>query len=296
MKNCIRCHKQIANDAKFCPYCGNKQEPKHYRRPNGSGSAYKRGNVWELQVYVNGQKRRKSGFRTKSEALAYSQTLISENPIKVTFADMYELLTDTTLQYKNRDLQNKYRTAFERCSRISRKNMADIAFSDLQAIVTLLTYDQGKYVKTLATKIYDLAILQNLVSNNLGAQLKLPPCKPKETEPFTMDEVSAMWTAWENGNQFVGYILLMIYSGMMPAELLSVTKNMIDFEARTITGAGKKTEKRKKTPIVFASCVIPILEELTSGTDLLLYPYSESTFRDSFDKTLEELNIRPLKP
>ena len=42
-----RCNRLIPEDAKYCPYCGKSQAPKQvkHKRPNGTGSIYKRSNV-----------------------------------------------------------------------------------------------------------------------------------------------------------------------------------------------------------------------------------------------------------
>lgn len=71
-----------------------------------------------------------------------------------------------------------------------------------------------------------------------------------------------MWEDYAAGNHFTGYILLMIYTGMMPGELFDLRKNMIDFDAHTIIGCGKKTKKRKDTPLVISNVVEPVLRDL----------------------------------
>lgn len=54
----------------------------------------------------------------------------------------------------------------------------------------------------------------------------------------------------------------MIYTGMMPGELLKLKKDMIDFEKNEIVRGGIKTRKRKETPMVFPDFVAPVLHEL----------------------------------
>ena len=58
-------------------------------------------------------------------------------------------------------------------------------------------------------------------------------------------------------------MLLMIYTSMMPGELLSFKTDMIDYDRHEIYGCGKKTKKRKDTPIVFREIIEPILKELS---------------------------------
>ena len=89
----------------------------------------------------------------------------------------------------------------------------------------------------------------------------------------------------------------MIYTGMMPGELFECKKNMVDLKTQTIIGAGKKTKKRKETPIVLASFLVPVVEQLLeySKTDDLM-PHYKTTFYDFYNRTLERLKVRPLPP
>lgn len=293
---CVKCHKSIKEDSLFCSYRGAKQTVTKRKRGNGSGSAYRRGSGWEAQVYVDGKKHRKSGFRTKSEALAYIPTLAKRSATVLTLSDLFSMFSDMELKYKEKDLRRKYEVAFERISPVSKKDIRDVSFSQLQSIVGGLSNDQGKYVKTLLIALYRLAILQGLVQNNIAEELKVTPANPKVREPFNMSEVHKMWDAWENGDEFIGFGLIMIYSGMMPGELLNVTKNMVDFETQTITGAGMKTKKRRETPVVFAECAAPVLKKLMEGPDLCICPYTKHEFYNRWKKEMAALEVRPLNP
>ena len=106
-----------------------------------------------------------------------------------------------------------------------------------------------------------------------------------------------MWAAFSNGDTFVGYLLLMIYSGMMPGELLACQKQMIDFERCEIYGCGKKTKIRKNGVIVFADAVRPVLEELCTLYDgEKLYPRAEKYFYEDYHKAISRMGIRDLPP
>lgn len=68
-----------------------------------------------------------------------------------------------------------------------------------------------------------------------------------------------IWEDYGKGNLISKYILLMIYSGMMPGELMQAEKNMTHWDTQEIIGCGLKTKKRKETPIVIADIVVPVL-------------------------------------
>ena len=86
---CPKCDRDLPDDAVLCCYCGRtiirKAPARTHQRPNGSGSAYKRGKTWTARVTagwrvdendVKHQRwKTKGGFKTKAEALAYCDKL-----------------------------------------------------------------------------------------------------------------------------------------------------------------------------------------------------------------------------
>ena len=87
---CTKCKRETPPDALFCPWCGVSLKPtnstrKPRTRPNGAGSAYRRGKYWTAQVVVGWKVgednkarpvyRTRGGFKTKRDALDYCPTL-----------------------------------------------------------------------------------------------------------------------------------------------------------------------------------------------------------------------------
>lgn len=87
---CRKCKRETPPDAQYCPYCGvslspNKISHKPRTRPNGAGTAIKRGKTWTARVVVGWKVldsgkatpvwRTKGGFTTKKDALAYCPEL-----------------------------------------------------------------------------------------------------------------------------------------------------------------------------------------------------------------------------
>ncbi len=135
------------------------------------------------------------------------------------------------------------------------------------------------------------------ISINLARMLTLPELEEDEPVPFNDLEQTKIWNAYTEGDMMAGYILLMIYTGMMPGELMACKKSMIQWDTMTIEGAGKKTEKRRETPIVFPDIIEPVLRQLCEySPSAKLLPMNRDNFYKAYHATLEKIGCRDLPP
>ena len=309
---CKKCGAELPETALYCMICGKAVNyiPTPRKRPNGSGTVYKRGNSWQAQVtqyiYLDsaGNRKRKyktkSGFRTKKEALAYIETLRKkEERTTPKLIDLYSVWESAGLPKLSIDKQRAYKKARERLEPIIGRKIDTLTTADLQTVVNDMStsYYTARDMKTVLSHLYKRACADQFVTVNLAQFITLPELDEKEAVPFTAEEVKTMWTAFADGDTFVGYLLLMIYSGMMPGELMACEKSMIDFNRCEIYGCGKKTKTRKDTPIVFAASVKPVLQALCGLYDSdKLYPYHETEFYRNYHAATERIGVRDLPP
>lgn len=312
---CRYCCGELPQSALFCPWCGKsaveKEKPAHApkRRGNGQGTVYRRGKSWTAQVtryfYTDedGKRHRKlktkGGFKTKREALEAIPSLFGEKEKQTpTLQDLWTQYRDNEMQSVSSSRQTSYKIARKRLEPVIGFRVDAVTTSILQDLVNeeASSYYTARDMKNLLSKLFNMAMADQYVTINLAQFIVLPPNEEKEPTPFTAEEVQKMWSAYADGDVFVGYLLLMIYSGMMPAELFSCRKGMIDLERCEIYGCGKKTKTRKESPIVFAECVRPVVEELCAykpDKEELCHLY-RTEFYDEYHKTTERLKIRDL--
>ena len=136
------------------------------------------------------------------------------------------------------------------------------------------------------------------ITQNLSDFLVLPELEEKEAVPFTEKEVALLWKHYDAGCSFIGYILLLIYSGMMPGELFICKKNMVDLDKCEIHGAGAKTKVRRKAAIVFPDILKPVVEKLLSmksrngnAKNEKLLTMNRDNFYDKFYEVVEQAGI-----
>ena len=278
-------------------------------RGNGTGTAFKRGKTWTAQVtkymYVEDGKliRRyatKGGFATKRDALSYiSQLRAADGRHVPTLLELYQTWEQTDLPKLSPNRQTASRKARQRLEPIIGKRIDELTTADLQEVVNsrATSHYTARDMKSLLSHLYKRACIDQFVPANLAQFIVLPALEAEEPVPFTAEEVDKMWSAFADGDAFVGYLLLMIYSGMMPAELLACQKSMIDLERCEIFGCGKKTSERKERPIVFADIVRPVVEELMSLYDGdKLYPSHKTEFYKAYHAATARIGVRDLPP
>lgn len=308
---CRYCHK-TAVDAPYCCFCGKRQDvPRQgHKRGNGQGTAYKRGKTWTgvrpgYQYTdddgLHRKRQTRGGFATKKEALEWAATNLFVETHSPRLIDLWELYETNDLPKLSKSRQTAYKIARTRLEPLMGVQIHLLTLEALQGAVNAAkTYYPARDCKTVLSQLYKKALASNngLVTKNLAEYIVLPDLVEAEAVPFTADEVKAFWELYDKGDYFVGYVLLMCYSGMMPAELLSCKKDMVDLDKCEIFGCGAKTKSRRKSAIVYPEILRPVVESI-----LNLYPKSQKliainkdNFYSEYYECLARAGVRKLPP
>lgn len=314
---CVKCKKEIPDDSLYCNYCGKKQvsQPKapSPKRGNGTGSVFQLNGKWTAQItlgyYIKdghavARRHRKTGFATKKEAIAYCANYNREEAearVDPTIARYIETYKSGEYKKLSADKQKAYSYAMDRLKPIAHRKIRSLGIKDLQDVIdnAVSTYYPARDMKTVLSHVYKLAIAEEVVTTNLALHLTLPPLDAKEPEPFTSEEITKLWEAWEQDDKISAYILLMIYTGMMPGELFKTRVENIDIEGHRITGVGLKTKTRRQAEIALPDAIIPVLEGIVNSTkdnSSKILPMNEYSFYNAYYATLYKNGIRKLKP
>ena len=306
---CRKCSVEIADGSAFCNWCGTKQEIKKTarRRGNGQGTVYKRGKSWFAEVTAGWRadgsriKRRKGGFSTKRDALEYIISLRDHADVAPrTLEYYYESWAKSDLPKLSDSKKTAYRIAWKKLADIHKMKISQLTIVKLRDIVSEVadTFYPARDIKSLLSHLFELAIADQQTTVNMSKYITLPSLKEKEQSAWSNDELKIIWTAYEDGNVIAAYLLLMIYSGMMPGELCVCTKGMIRLDQRQIVGAGLKTEVRKKTPIVIADVIVPVIGRImtyTAGDDNQKILYTDRwSFYEAYHDFTAEYGLRDL--
>lgn len=309
--NCRKCNKPMP-DAPFCPWCGTEQEPKPTprKRANGEGCAFKRGRTWTAMwsdpMYIDedGKKHRtrhtKGGFKTKSEALKFASNPQVEK-VSPTLQAYYSSWKASDYLDLSESKRSAYRIAWDKLKPLAPRKMDSLTIEDLQNTIDkkASTYYPAKDMKQLLSHLFKRAVAEGNARTNLAEFIRLPPMNEKEMTPFAEDEIKLFWDAYGHGDTFIGFVLVMIYTGMMPGELLQLETQMINYETHEIVGCGMKTKKRKATPIVFPEMLAPVLahlSELTTSKKNRIVCMNKDNFYKEYHAAMKRVGVRDLPP
>lgn len=208
-----------------------------------------------------------------------------------TFAEVYESFYKEKFESdKSKRLslatKNSTRAAFKNCTPLHDKQMGQIKYDDLQAVINdcPLKHASLELIVSLMHQMYAYALKYEIVEKDYSAFLFIPKEDDDESgEPFTDKELELLW-----GNQSdstVQMILIMCYSGYRIKAYENIEVNL----AEGYFKGGVKTRSSKNRIVPIHSGILEFVTQRCSGKNLLVC--SAKDFRQEMYDKLEELGI-----
>lgn len=308
---CYKCHKNITEDSKYCNHCGAKQEKPEKgtkKRGNGQGTVYKlhSGN-WMAEVtlgyYIkDGKKKRrklkKGGFTKKKDALAYLPVLAGQKEQKkhITVSELWELFKSGKYEKLSSSKKTAYNIAYKKIEDdIGYRDIDTLNVTDLQQLVDDKgsSYYTKRDIKNLLSHFYKIALQDDFCDRNKAAYILLPELHSEEREIFSDTDIKTLWGDYHNTQSVItGHMLIMLYTGMRPGEMLTIRKENVNVAEQYLTG-GIKTKKSKNRKIIIPDKVLPIVQSLLeSDSTEFLSPYIlDNDFYDDWITKRKELSL-----
>lgn len=317
---CRKCGQLLHPDWMACPYCAAQvaapaQKKQRPHRSNGMGGAYKRGNTWTARVtvgwrIVDGESkpvsRTKSGFKTRTEALKYCQTLLDQPlaPKKdITFEALYLRWAEKYEDRITKSTMGCYRAAFNHFKPIHYRPFAELVNDDLQHCMDTCTSGKRtkENMKALISLLYKYAMDNDIAIRN-RAETLYTGNQEKGTRPaFTADELERIRRA-VGIVPFAGMVYALCYLGYRPTEMLQLKKTDYDSVQRCFRG-GIKTEAGKDRMVTISPKIQPIVDALMEQEGEFIFsihpdkPMTEAYFRDfCFAPLMDALEIKERTP
>jgi integrase/ribosomal protein L40E len=303
---CKKCKLEIPDESKFCNHCGAKQirEKSTKKRGNGQGTVYKDQNgKWvaeytigwdEVDGKLNRKMRRKKGFATKNEALAYMPNLKQDLPqqdMNVKFKDLYKKWLDGHTEKVTQSTINCYKSAYKYFTRIYYVEISKIRTEHLQKCIDECPHGRRtkENMKALGTSLWKYAMQLDLVDRNYAEYIYIKKEEVVEKVAFSKAQLDTMW-AHVDSVPNIKFVLLLCYTGMRLSEMLgATTANYYPDEGYFITGI--KTEAGKNRTITISPKIKPFFADFGKGKHLFT-DLSDKKFRnDVFYPALQAVGM-----
>lgn len=283
------------------------------KNPNGYGSVYKlsgkRRKPYGVRKTIgwdnNGKQiyRNIGYYKTRPEAiLALAE--FNKNPYDIevstiTFSEVYEKWSAEKFDKISHSNVNGYTAAFKTSESLHNMKFVDIKTSHLQAIIDNCGKGYGtlRKIKVLFNQLFKYAMENDIVNKDYSKFVELGENDNESSrKPFTDKEIKLLW---DNVNRldYIDTILIMIYSGLRPGELITIETANVDIE-NSIMHGGIKTKAGKNRVIPINHKILPFVKNrvakdnkyLVSNTDGKQMSYF-TYYDDKFKLIMEQLQL-----
>lgn len=307
---CKKCKHEIPDESKFCNLCGAKQvrERSANKRGNGQGTVYKDKNgKWiadytigwdEVDGVLHRKRRKKRGFATKNEALAYLPNLKQDLPqqdMNVKFKDLYNKWLNGHTEKVGQSTINCYKSAYKYFSSLYYVEVSKIRTEHMQKCIDECPHGKRtkENMKALGTSLWRYAMQLDIVDRNYAEYIYIKKEEQAEKIAFSKTQLDTMWANVDRVPN-IKYVLVLCYTGMRLSEMLgAMTEDYNPEEGYFVTGV--KTDAGKNRVITISPKIRPFFTDFGTGkhlfTDLsakkfrgdLYYPALQALDMDALD-------------
>lgn len=228
------------------------------------------------------------------ECLAKYNADPSAVPENITFEQLYNEWSEKKFEGLSKSAAQNYKTIYSKCKAIYKKPFKDLRTDHFQKIV-----DENKNLtmvnsySKLFNQLYKYARKYD-IEKNYAAFVEYP--KPKERakkQPFTIEEITALWNNLHIPN--VDIVLILLYTGMRVNELLDMETRNVHLDKRYMFVEKAKTRAGIRNVPIHKK-IAPLIEARYNKENkfLCLNERGKQLKYQNFYSHHFEKNIRPI--
>lgn len=243
---CIYCKVKLLQGSLYCHKCGRRQKQqtrKRRRRAQSQGTITKLNGARQKPYwarlpadYSSGIPVRKSlgcfpTYAAAAEALTKAIYIPEDTPKykkQINLQEIYyRFISSHYFESLSASAQNSHKTAWKYLVQYANIPISEINKDTFQKTIDAMSAQKMKRestakVRNLASKLCQEAMGLSLITVNYGKLVQLPKSDTEPPKPFSSDHIKLLWNAADHGDQDAMAVLVLIYTGMRPGELLSV--------------------------------------------------------------------------
>lgn len=247
-------------------------------------------------------------FADRKEAiLALAE--FNKNPLMfdantITFEELYTIFKSVKFNDEtNKSTINGYNSAYNHS-----KSLHDMIFKDIKtahmdkAIASCPKgYGTKKKMKVLYNQLYEYAMANDIVAKDYSEYVKLGENNEEAIRvPFSQKEINILFEK-EPNTPFIDSILILIYTGVRPSELLNIRPENVSLPEKYFTVTKSKTEAGRNRIVPINEKIFPYIERraLAGYPYLFMQIFSNKTkkmgydyyYRSVFQPIMEDLDM-----
>lgn len=199
------------------------------------------------------------------ENVAHGPTVTSVANKCPTFKEIWDIVYDEHVSKKSNSTRAGYRVAFKHLKSIWNKSIDKITLHDLQPIFDQKMKEgssEGKLrpIKIVCSLVFNYAMKYDYIAKDYSQFIKYEDTSKikNKAKPFTKEEIKKLF---ELNTYESKLILIYIYTGLRPQELLKITPDKVFIKEQYMMG-GIKTKNGIDRMIPLHRCIVPFVQEL----------------------------------
>lgn len=252
------------------------------------------GTVYEYVYNVDGKLSKNTTLIAQNAHT--SEFIGKEEKIKdcPTFEEIWKLVLTKELYFLEPGTITNYKSAFRNLKDLHKKRITDISLNDIQPIFDDLMdkhtgFSKMNFMKIVINYVYKYACKYDLVDKNYTQFIifrsTLDDSGKRKKIPYSKKDIKNLF---KHDNDIIAQsILVMIYTGMRPSELLKLKKENIHIEESYMIG-GIKTDNGKDRVIPIHECINEYMKNIVKS-DLLGMPYYK--YKNAYDELKDKMKF-----
>lgn len=238
-------------------------------------------------------------YRTKAEASeALAKFSLNPEPMSVsniTFKEVFDEYFRAKSSSLSKSGKKNYKSACNHFQAIWNTPIRNLRTRHYQAVLDACNLKKTTLVlyKSVMVSVCNYAMANDIILKNYASFTVVGGGERAEKQVFTDDEIKLLF---QDGSEYAKMLLMLIYSGMRIAELLSLTLDNVHLDERYVVG-GVKTEHGKGRVIPIHLKTLPFWEEAVNNAQGdRLYTITYSTVLRQVTELEERLGMEHKPP
>lgn len=247
------------------------------------------------------------GYYEKREQAMLALAEFNKNPLmidneKITFEEVFVLWKAKKFDGATTSTVNGYNAAYKNSPLLHNMKFKDIKTMHLDNAISTCTLGHGslRKMKILYQQLYEYAMANDIINKDYSEYVKLGEnTSNPDRKPFSKEEINLLFEA-EPNLPHVDTILILIYGGIRPGELLNIKSKDVNLIEAYFIITDSKTEAGQNRLVPINKKILPYFKRrLEIDTEYLIMHPSKNKqmgydyyYRSIFQPIMEQLNMQ----